>query len=116
MSFLNALGKILKVADTAAPAAISAINPAAGAITGLVLNSVVKAEQAGGTGPAKKEQVLNEVLPAVNPLIATVLQASGVTANMSGPGVEAGIGQMVDGVVTLLNAIQTPAAAPASGH
>jgi hypothetical protein len=116
MSFLSTLGKIFKVADTAAPAAVTAINPAAGAITGLVLNSVIKAEQGGGTGPAKKQQVLTEVLPAVGPLIGTVLQVSGVTANMNGPGVEAAIGQMVDGVVALLNAIQTPAAAPASGH
>lgn len=116
MSFIDTLGKILKVADTVAPAAVSAINPAAGAITGLVLNSVVKAEQAGGTGPAKKQQVLNEVLPAVGPLIGTVLEASGVKANMNGPGLQDAIGQMVDGVVALLNAIQTPAAAPASGR
>ena len=116
MSFLSTLGKILKVADTAAPAAISAINPAAGAITGLVLNSVVKAEQSGGTGTAKKQQVMNEVLPAVGPLINTILQASGTKVNMNAQGVETAVGQIVDGVVALLNAVQTPATAPASGH
>ena len=111
MSFLSVLGKIAKAGETVAPAAVTAINPAAGAITGIVLNAVVKAEQAGGTGASKKQQVMNQVLPAIVPLISTVAKSTGTQVNLNSTGANNAVSQIVDGVVALLNAVEAPTAA-----
>jgi hypothetical protein len=111
MSFLTTLGKILKAGQLAAPTVVTAINPAAGAITGIILNAVVKAEQSGASGPDKKKQVVAEVLPTIGPLVSAVLGASGATVNLNSAGVTNAVGEIVDGVVALLNAIETPTAA-----
>ena len=79
MSFLSVLKKIGKVGEAVAPVAVTAINPAAGAITGMVVNAVVKAEESGGSGPEKKQKVMSEVLPMVGPLVTAVLQSAGAT-------------------------------------
>jgi len=92
---------------------VTAINPAAGAITGLILNSVAKAEQTGSSGADKKKQVVAEVLPSVAPIVNAVLASSGAKVNLDAAGVNNGVGQIVDGVVSLLNSMQAAAAATA---
>jgi hypothetical protein len=114
MKFLEILGNIAKRAQTVAPAVIPAVSPAAGAITQLVLNAVVKTEQAGGDGPAKKERVMAEVAPTVIPLLTTLLKASGKNVNFDAQGVSAALAQIVEGVVMLLKAIDVPTTATAS--
>jgi hypothetical protein len=111
MSFFGKFKDILKVGEVVAPTVVTAINPAAGAITGLILNSVAKAEQTGASGPDKKKQVVSEVLPSVAPIVNAVLASSGAKVNLDAAGVNNGIGQIVDGVVSLLNSMQAPAAA-----
>jgi hypothetical protein len=111
MSFLSTLGKIAKIGQVVAPGVVTAINPAAGAITGLVVNAVVKAEETGGSGSSKKQQVMNEVLPSIGPLVSTILASSGAKVNLNSAGVTNAASQIVDGVVALLNAIEAPAAA-----
>jgi hypothetical protein len=112
MGFLDTLRKITKIGQVVAPGVITAINPAAGAITGLIINAVVKAEESGGSGPGKKQQVMDEVLPIVAPLVSTVLASSGAKVNLNSTGVNNSVSQIVDGVVSLLNAMEAPAAAP----
>jgi hypothetical protein len=114
MGFLSNLKKILNVSEAEAPSVVTAINPAAGAITGLILNAVVKAEDAGGSGPDKKKQVVAAVLPSVAPIVGAVLGSSGAKVNLDPTALNAGIGQIVDGFVALLNSMQAPAVA-ASG-
>lgn len=110
MGFLKVLGAVAKVGEAIAPAAITAVNPAAGAITGLVLNAVVKAEQAGGTGPEKRQQVVQQLAPMVAPMVASIMQAAGSKVQVDPNGVNQAVGQIADGIVALLNSMQTPAA------
>lgn len=120
MGFLSVFSKILKAGETVAPAVLTAVNPAAGAITSLVVSAVIKAEQAGGEGSDKKEQVMAQLAPMVAPMVASILQASGSKVTVDPAGVNQAISQMVEGVVALLNALKapagssTPAAAPGS--
>src|SRR4051794_31737902 len=111
MSFLSTLRGIAKIGEVVAPGVVTAINPAAGAITGVVVNAVVKAEETGGSGPGKKQQVMDEVLPIVGPLVSTILASSGAKVNLNSTGVTTSVSQIVDGVVSLLNAVEAPAAA-----
>jgi hypothetical protein len=111
MSFLSTLRGITKVGEVVAPSVVTAINPAAGAITGVIVNAVVKAEETGGSGPGKKQEVMDEVLPIVGPLVSTLLASSGAKVNLNSAGVTNSVSQIVDGVVSLLNAIEAPAAA-----
>jgi hypothetical protein len=115
MSFLSTLGKILKFGQAVAPGVVTAINPAAGAITGVALNAVVKAEESGGTGPQKKQKVMQEVIPTVGPLVSTLLASSGAKVDLNSTGVTNAVSQIVDGIVSLLNAIQAAPAAAATG-
>lgn len=116
MGFLTNLKKILNVSEAVAPSVVSAINPAAGAITGLIINAVVKAEDAGGSGPDKKKQVVAEVLPSVAPIVGAVLGSSGAKVNLDPTALNTSIGQIVDGIVALLNSMQVAsAAAPGAG-
>jgi hypothetical protein len=114
VKFLDILGHIAKGAQAVAPVVIPAINPAAGAITQLVLSAVVRAEEAGGSGSAKKQQVLAEVLPIATPLLTTMLSASGRNVNLNQQGVSDAVGQIIEGVVSLLKAVEVPAATSAS--
>jgi hypothetical protein len=84
MSFLTTLRKIGRIGEVVAPFAITTINPAAGAITGMVVNTVVNAEAAGGSGPDNKEQVMRHVLPVAGPLVSTILAGCGKTSEASG--------------------------------
>jgi hypothetical protein len=114
MSFLSVLGKIAKIGGAVAPAAATAISPTAGAITGLVVNAVIKAEQAGGTGSVKKELVMKQVLPVVTPLILTLMQNSGTKVTVDPTGTEKAVSQIVDGVVALMNSLDAQTQATAS--
>jgi hypothetical protein len=117
MSFLSKLRGIAKIGEVVAPGVVTAINPAAGAITGVVVNAVVKAEETGGSGPGKKQQVMDEVLPIVGPLVSTILASSGAKVSLNSKGVTTSVSQIVDGVVSLLNAVEAPAAATTgTGH
>ena len=116
MSFLDKLKNVFKVSEAVAPSIVTAINPAAGAITGLILNAVAKAEEAGGSGPEKKKKVVAAVLPSVTPIVGAVLAASGSKVNLDQGTLHDGLGQIVDGVVALLNSMQgVEAAAPGGG-
>jgi len=115
MSFLKVLGQIGKVGAGIAPVALTAINPAAGAITSLVLGAVIKAEETQASGPEKRQQVIQQLAPLVGPMVSTIAQAAGSKLTVNPEGVNKAVGQMVDGVVALLNALQAPAAASASG-
>ena len=114
MRFLDILGKVSKGAQVVAPMVIPMINPAAGTITQIVLNAVVKAEAIGGSGGAKKEQVMAEVLPVVTPLLTTLLAASGKNVNLNAAGVTDAVGDIVEGVVKLLKAVEVPATSTAN--
>lgn len=114
MSFLSVFTKVMKVSGTVAPAVITAVNPAAGAITSIVVDAVIRAEQAGGSGSHKKEQVLAQVAPVVAPMVAAIMQASGSKVALDPSGVNQAISQIVDGVVALLNSIKAPAVTAAS--
>ena len=52
MSFLPVFREALHIGDVAAPAVGTALNPATGALIGMVIDSVTKAEEAGATGQA----------------------------------------------------------------
>jgi len=114
MSFLKVFANIVKVGSAIAPNAATAVNPAAGAITSLVVNAVIKAEQAGGSGAEKKQQVMAQVAPVVAPMVAAIMQAAGSKVTVDPDGVNRAISQTVDGMVALLNAIQAPADASLS--
>ena len=115
MSLLYVLGKVLHVGEAVAPEVATAINPAAGALISLVLNAVTQAEQAGGSGAAKKAQVVQGVMPAAATIVNAVLQAKGGKSNIDSPQLTAAVSALVDGVVALLNSVQTPAVPAASG-
>ena len=115
MSFLTVLSKVLSATEALAPTVANAINPAAGAIVNVVVSSVARVEQAGGTGASKKEAVMAEVMPLLLPLLTAVLKSSRANVNLNPDGIREAASQIVDGVVALLNAVQpsaTPAAAP----
>ena len=114
MGFRSILGDIVKVGEVVAPGAVTALNPAAGAITQLVVNGIVKAEQSGADGASKKQQVVNSVLPAVEPTLRTMFQTGGGTANVDPQGANEAVGQLVDAFVKLLNSVQVPAAVGAT--
>ena len=108
MSFLNTLKGILHVGEALAPSVATAINPAAGAIVGVVINAVTQAEQAGGTGAAKKAAVMKDVLPVAEGIVNAVLQAKGVKVNPTQ--LSGAVSSITDGVVALLNSVGTAAA------
>lgn len=111
MGLRSILGDVVKVGGIAAPEVVTALNPAAGAITQLLVNSIIKAEQSGGDSTAKKQQVVNSVLPAVEPTLNTMLQtAAGGKASVDSQGANDAVGQLVDGFVKLLNSVQVSAA------
>ena len=114
MSFMSVLGHIMKIGGSVAPAAITAVNPAAGAITSLVVSAVIKAEEAGGSGPEKKKQVLQQLGPMVAPMVGTIMQAAGSKVSVDPAGVNTALSQIVDGVVALLNSLRAPATTSAS--
>src|SRR5262249_40033580 len=111
MSFLNVLGKIFNVTEAVGPQVATAINPAAGALVSLVVQSVAQVEQAGGSGASKKQAVMQSVLPVASNVVAATLQPRGAAANVDPTQLQNAIGGMVDGVVGLMNAVQAPAAA-----
>jgi len=113
MSFLNVLKGILHIGEAVAPQVATAINPAAGALVGVVINAVTQAEQKGGTGPDKKQAVMNQVLPVAESILGAVLQTKGIKINTTQ--LNTAISDIVDGVVALLNSIDGAAAAPAGG-
>ena len=115
MSFLSVLGDIAKIGQAVAPE-VTAINSAAGAITQQVVNGVILAEQIGGKGADKKQQVINGVLPVVQPLLNTILQSTGTKVTTNSQGVNTAVDQLVEGVVGLFNSMQAGArATTASG-
>ena len=114
MSFLSVIGKVLRVGEAVGPGVATAINPAAGALIGLVVNSVTQAEQAGGTGAAKKAQVVKDVTPAATAIVSTVLQAKGANVGLNSAQLNTAVSSLVDGVVALLNSVQTQPAAQAA--
>jgi hypothetical protein len=114
VSFLSTFAKVLKIGGSVAPGIITAVNPAAGAITSLVVNAVIQAEEAGGSGPEKKQAVMAQVAPMVAPMVGAIMQATGSKVIVDPAGVNQALSQTVDGVVALLNAIKAPAAASAS--
>lgn len=114
MRFLDILGRVTKGAQAVAPLVVPAINPAAGVITQLVLNAVVRAEETGGSGSTKKEAVMREVLPVVTPLLTTLLATSGKNVNLNAGGVNEAVSEIVEGVVKLLKAVEMPATVTAT--
>ncbi len=113
MGILHVLKSIGKGAQAVVPAVVPAINPAAGAITQLILNAVARAEQGGGGGVAKKQQVMTEVLPIAGPLLTTILQASGGKVELDSRGINDAVSEIVEGIVKLLKAVDVHAAAAA---
>ena len=116
MGFLKVLGSVLHAGVDAAPTVATAINPAAGALVGLVVHSVTQAEQAGGTGVQKKAQVMQDVLPAATGVVNAALQARNVNTQLNSTQISTAVGSMVDSVVALMNSVQADPAAttPAS--
>lgn len=109
MSFLNVLGKVLNVGGAVAPTVASAVNPAAGALVGLVVNAVTQAEQAGGTGAQKKAAVMQSVVPAAAGVVGAALQAKGSNPSLNSTQLTSAVSSLVDGTVSLLNSVQSPA-------
>ena len=94
----------------------TAINPAAGALVGLVIHAVTEAEQTGGTGAQKREAALQAVLPAATGVVNAVLQAKGANASVNSTQLSTAVGSLIDGTVALLNSVQhTGTTATASG-
>jgi len=108
MSFLNVLKKVVKVSEAVGPAVATAINPGAGALVGLIVNAVAQAEEAGGTGPAKKAAVIASVLPTATTILNATLQARGAKSQIDSTQLQTALGNIVDGVVALMNSVQEP--------
>src|ERR1044071_5447494 len=115
MGFLNVLKKIVKVGEAVGPTVATAINPGAGALVGLIVNAVSQAEEAGGTGPAKKAAVIAAVLPTATTILNATLQARGAKTQIDSAQLQTAVGNLVDGVVALMNSVQDPAAATPGG-
>ena len=113
MSFLHVLGDALHIGEAVAPGVVTAINPAAGAVVGLVVQAVTQAEQAGGTGAQKKAAAVQAVAPAAVGAVNAILQAKGSSAAVDPAQVSTAVGSLVDGVVGLLNSVQ-PSGTPAT--
>jgi hypothetical protein len=116
-SVLGRIGKGLLGAGTA-EGIVTAINPVAGAISALVLNAIAKAEAHGGTATDKKQRVVAEVTPFIQPLIATVLTSEHVpisVANIDSDGIRQAVDKLADGVIALLDAIEVTEAAATGG-
>lgn len=110
MSFLNVLKKIIPITEAVAPTVATAINPAAGAVASLIVSSVVQAEQAGGTGAEKKAAVIASVLPTATGIVSASLQAKGSKTQINSQQMTTAIGSMIDGIVALMNSVQTASA------
>jgi hypothetical protein len=110
MGFMKVLNAVAKVGEAIAPAAVTAINPTAGAITSLVVNAVIKAEQTGGSGPQKRQQVMAQLAPMVAPMVAGIMQAAGSKVQVDPNSANQAVGQIADGIVALLNSLQVQAA------
>src|SRR5215475_1502565 len=106
MSFLNVLKIVGQVGGTVAPSVATAINPGAGALVALIVNAVVQAEEAGGTGPAKKAAVVASVLPTATTILNASLQARGAKTQIDPGQLSTAVGKIVDGIVELMNSIQ----------
>jgi hypothetical protein len=106
MSFLKKLGGALNVGQAVAPTVATAINPAAGALVGLIVHAVTQAEQAGGTGAQKKAAAVQDVLPVATTLVTAALQARADKAQINPTQLSSAVGSMVDGVVALMNSVQ----------
>ena len=115
MGFLNVLGKVLKVSEAVGPSVATAINPAAGALVSLVVHSVTEAEQAGGTGAEKKVAAVKSVLPAATSVVTAAIQAKNPKAQLDPAQLSNAVGNLVDGVVALMNSVQPAAAATSAG-
>jgi hypothetical protein len=113
VSFLNVLKGILHIGEAVGPQVATAINPAAGALVGIVVNAVTQAEQKGGTGPDKKQEVMTQVLPVAESILGAVLQAKGV--KIDNAQLNTAMSNIVDGVVALMNSIGGVAATTAGG-
>ena len=57
---------------------------------------------------------MDEVLPLVTPLLMTLLAASGKNVNLNAEGVNDAVGDIVEGVVKLLKAVEVPATVTAT--
>jgi hypothetical protein len=115
MSFLNVLKTVGQVGGIVGPSVATAINPGAGAIVSLVVTAVAQAEEAGGTGPAKKAGVVASVLPTATTILTASLQARGVKTQIDPGQLSSSIGKIVDGVVDLMNSVQAATATSAGG-
>jgi hypothetical protein len=107
MGFVSILKKVGLVAGEAAPQIISSFNPALGAITGSVLQSVLltEAQMGAGNGDAKKQASMNALqiaLPLLLELVATTTNRQLADPNALAGGFE----KLNDGVVDILNAFR----------
>jgi len=107
MRFLNLLKNVLTVGGNAVPSIVSAINPVAGNITSLIVNSVVQAEAklGPGNGAAKKDYVLESIQLAAPLILQIAEQASGRDLADDQRFID-GVGKLIDGYVDLLNSFK----------
>lgn len=106
MNVVKILGTALRVGEAAAPAVASAINPAAGAVIGVVVDAVTKAEATGGSSVAKKEQVMQTVLPAASSIMSAVLRTKNPNVHVDPNQLSTAVSSIVDGVVALMHSVQ----------
>jgi hypothetical protein len=115
MSFLNVLKTVSQIGGIVGPSVATAINPGAGAIISLIVTAVAQAEEAGGTGSAKKAAVVASVLPTATTILSASLQARGGKTQIDPGQLSTAIGKIVDGVVDLMNSVQATTATGAGG-
>ena len=111
MSFLKILKNIVSIGEAVAPSVATVMNPAAGALVGLVVNAVTQAEQAGGSGAEKRLAVMQSLLQAATVIVNASLHAQGAKTQVDPVKLSSAIGSIVDGVVALMNSVQAPAVA-----
>ena len=93
----------LRIGAQEAPAILSAINPAAGALAQVAIRAIITAEAKHGAGNGEiKKQTAMESMGIAAPLAMILLQASGRTVNEEQ--FAEGISKITDGFVEVLNA------------
>ncbi len=108
MRFVQFLRKAVGlIGGVAVPAIIQSINPAMAPVVQAVLSAVLSAEgrHGAGQGAAKKDWVL-EVLQTSSPLIIQTIERATGKELADDEAFAAGMSQVVDGFVAILNAFR----------
>jgi hypothetical protein len=107
MSFISILKTVLSIGTKTVPSILAVVAPGIGGIVSTVLNAILQAEAKVGAGNgAAKAQIVTDTLNVAAPLMVQILEAQTGKEIADEALFAAGLAEMQEGLVKVLNAFR----------